>query len=166
MAPETSSPLWPETLRGVENINQIWLMKAPPLLRTHARPSGRPPVSGGGATCLERRRLYQLISPVCVRFNNICVTQEARWAWTTLDARQLRPADSPGRRAAVGHSAAAPRTTCACRCSPTSWCSARLACVFAAPGLDKVCPDVFLHLHVDVRFLLNVCDRAPQVVEI
>ena len=41
------------------------------------------PVSGGGATGLERRRLYQLISPVCVRFNNICVTQEARWAWTT-----------------------------------------------------------------------------------
>ena len=37
----------------------------------------------GGATGLERRRLYQLISPVCVRFNNICVTQEARWAWTT-----------------------------------------------------------------------------------
>ena len=41
------------------------------------------PVSGGGATGLERRRLHQLISPVCVRFNNICVTQEARWAWTT-----------------------------------------------------------------------------------
>ena len=37
----------------------------------------------------------------------------------------------------LGHSAAAPRTTCACWCSPTSGCSAHLACVFAAPGLAR-----------------------------
>ena len=58
-------------------------------------------------------------------------------SYQRLDARQLRPADSPGRHAAVGRSTAAPRTTCACWCSPTSWCSARLACVFAAPGLAR-----------------------------
>ena len=87
---------------------------------------------------MERRRLYQLISPVCVRFNNICVTQKRLDGLEQhLDARQLRPADSPGRHAAVGRSTAAPRTTCACWCSPTSWCSARLACVFAAPGLAR-----------------------------
>ena len=99
-----------------------------------------PSLSGGGATGLERRRLYQLISPVCVRFNNICVTQEARWAWTTPRCASASSGGlslSPGRRAAVGHSTAVPRTTCACWCSPTSWCSARLACVFAAPGLAR-----------------------------
>ena len=64
-------------------------------------------------------------------------------SYQRLDARQLRPADSPGRHAAVGRSTAAPRTTCAC-CGAhhgahqhTLWCSARLACVFAAPGLAR-----------------------------
>ena len=48
-------------------------------------------------------------------------------SYQRLDARQLRPADSPGRHAAVGRSTAAPRTTCACcgahhgaLCSPTA----------------------------------------------
>ena len=57
---------------------------------------------------MGRRRLYQLISPVCVRFNNICVTQEARWAWTTP-------------RCASASSGGLSRTT---RCSRTLHCRA------------------------------------------